>query len=170
MELSLTDEGCSTYGFVTLALLGALLLACGASVATHWEPHSSRTYGPLCSQLVRFYPGDSEDLVRANAVIVGEIYANGNAFSDFWDLSETAEAEASSRGGTHIVYTEQSIDTTNVPLSGSYTRCHSWGSTVDCSTLPLQTVKLHKPQARFVVVRVERAHWQNLPAQLRPKC
>lgn len=149
-------------------LLLLLLSGCGPIVKSQWEPHTVRTYAPICPRLVRFYEGDSADLVRAGAVILGEIDGSGNGYSGQDDLAKSAEVEALAHGGTHIMQTTQGVDTTTVPIGAASTRCSSWGNTTDCSSRPPPTVTLRFPRARFVVLRVERENWPLLPAQLRP--
>jgi hypothetical protein len=153
-----------------IALLFGVLMACGGGVLTEWEPHVSKRFSPVCASVKTFYIGDTPALMAAGGIIIGDVWAGGGSFTDNDELSDGARYEALVHGGTHMILTDETIERLVVPITGAHTRCQTWGTTVDCSTTPPTSVTLKKPHARYVVVRVEKSRWSELPPELRPRC
>jgi hypothetical protein len=86
-----------------LALALVALAGC-ASVGAEFRPYQhSAPHPPMLDRAVIVQRKDVPDLARAGAIIVGNITAGGNGFSEQGAIIEAAAVEAARHGGTHLV-------------------------------------------------------------------
>jgi hypothetical protein len=150
--------------------LGAAAGGCTTS-ATFYSK-TGRSFARATPRAVRCEPGEIKAVGAAGGFIIGTIAAKtltGSATTD--DMANDAAEEAARAGGTHILLTEQAIET--------FTTLTPAQETVDCSrgpggevchreVRPETTSTYEHPTARFVVIRVPPENWGRLPEQLRP--
>jgi hypothetical protein len=86
-----------------LALALVALAGC-ASVGAEFRPYpQSASRPPMLDRAVIVHRKDVPDLARAGAIILGNITAGGNGFSEQGAIIEAAAVEAARHGGTHLV-------------------------------------------------------------------
>lgn len=118
----------------------------------------------LTSSAIAYSDADADALKGAGGVYLGELDVYGvrggleSGGAGPMNLSGRASLEAAQRGATHYML-----------MSGGVARINS-GNTVVVSRYGATTMPHTEQQvtARFALIRVDREHWQDLPASLRP--
>jgi hypothetical protein len=158
---------------LSAALLFVLFLLPSACASTaQFHSRTGQNYARLALKAVPCDEGDVQALQAAGGVPIGTIDAKAltvTASAD--DVADEATRVAAKRGGTHVLLTGRGEESfTYVQPGQERTQCQKIDGVLDCQrsfTPPTQTT-VHEPTASFVVFRVPRQNWAQLPEGLRP--
>jgi hypothetical protein len=153
-----------------LTLAGWLVPGCAASAQFHSK--TGKEFTPIVAQAVRCDEAEVGTVIAAGGILIGTIDARAlavRATDD--DVADKAAKVAAENGGTHLVLTERDVESFTYTQPGHEdTECREVNGARDCRTTvtaPTQTT-VDKPTAKFVVLRVPRQNWPQLPTTLRP--
>lgn len=145
--------------YIACGVLFGALLACGDKPrAASWRPSSSEAK-PIAKRAVLVEEGDLETLRDAGGHTSGTMTYRDAEFT-IGAITDYAADEAAEFGGTHYMLgtLNESSEVTG------YVGTKSFGDTVIVSPRTKRTKVV-----TFLVIRVPRAGWDNLPPALTPK-
>ncbi len=155
-----------SWAAVSLAVLELAGLGC-ARVSVAYEPHKAEYRNglpPLLFVAVVAHRGDIEALASAGAEMLGSMRGDGNALAGHGYIEKEVQTEAAALGATHILLTAESSTVDRTP-DRFVTTCDKKGN---CTTSNTGGIAYSLESSGYVLSRVPRERWAQLPVALQP--
>ena len=154
-------------GKALAALVAAALVGCAHQNVNYRPTGSQKGLKPLTEEAIVVGESDESLLSDVPSSDIGVISAAG-ALS-FAELREQAASLAAEKGGTHIVASSKDVVVTDERLVTSGVVYAPSGSPWAVGRSTTRVERDTESRMKFIVYRVDRAHWSSLPNRLRPK-
>lgn len=153
-----------------LMIVAVLVAGCVRTWAD-FRPYSAvtRDLSPLVDSALLAYEGDAELLRQAGAIQVGDFDVGGNVMADRSDVRERALMEAAAAGGTHVLIANEGSERADIQIAPATAVTTTTQTGAVTAFNPARTIAASRWSGNYIVLRVTKDQWENLPDGLKPK-